>query len=314
MTKTLLFFLTIFGLSLACGQVPMSTRTSTPMLTAQSVGTNESGVREGSSFVGGAQGLAKQKPYRFRSVDYPGAGGSEIYDFNGKTAVGDTIYSAITFYGTTYQPLIIPGGTASIARGINTSGDIVGNYADSSGQGHGFLYDGSLLTNVDVPGVATTIPWDINDAGLIVGQYIDNSNNYQGFLYNKGTFTAITFPGATGTSAFGINSNGDIVGAYYFSTGSGHGFLLRNGSYSSIDHSQAYDTAAFGINDAGTIAGYYLGQEDGANHGFTYTDGVFTQMDVPGAIATFLYRINNKNNVVGTILDSLWEAHGIIGH
>ena len=94
MAKTLLFFLTILGLPLVCGRVPMLT----PMLAAQSVAVaDEGGIQhppvprlgpesssaafihpqsEGSSFVVGAQGLAKPKPYRFRSVDYPGAGAS----------------------------------------------------------------------------------------------------------------------------------------------------------------------------------------------------------------------------------------------
>ena len=62
----------------------------------------------------------------------------------------------------------------------------------------------------------------------------------------------------------------------------------------------------------GSIAGYYRDQ-GGSIHGFTYAGGVFTQVDVPGATATFIFRINNKKNVVGYVIDSLGEAHGIIG-
>ena len=108
------------------------------------------------------RGLTKPKPpYRFRSVDYPGAGaiGTEVYDFNGTTAVGytaDIAFIPFTCRGNTYQPLNIPGATGNIPYGINASGDIVGTYVNSSGQGHGFLYDGSQLTDIDVPGATAT--------------------------------------------------------------------------------------------------------------------------------------------------------------
>src|SRR5277367_293012 len=32
-----------------------------------------------------AEGMAKTKVYKFRSIDYPGAARSYVYDFNGKT-------------------------------------------------------------------------------------------------------------------------------------------------------------------------------------------------------------------------------------
>src|SRR6202011_3186735 len=48
----------------------------------------------------------------------------------------------------------VPGALAgsTSANGINPQGDIVGNYVDSSGNGHGFLLSKGRFTAVDVPG------------------------------------------------------------------------------------------------------------------------------------------------------------------
>jgi probable HAF family extracellular repeat protein len=260
-----------------------------------------------------ARGMAKTKIYKFRSVDYPGVFSSDVYDFNGKTAVGCEDLQAFTFHGSSYLPLNVPGAGNSCAYGINIFGKIVGDYYVSPGPVHGFLYDGSRYTTIDYPGSSYTYAWDINDAGLIVGYYIDSNDVRHGFLYDNGTFTVINFPGADDTLSYGINSSGDIVGLYDNAQGTpGHGFLLSNGVYSSLDVPLAYATVAQGINDAGMIAGTYS-DASLIPHGFKYAGGVFTTVDVPGAAWTELRRIKNSGNVVGVARDSVGEYHGIIG-
>jgi probable HAF family extracellular repeat protein len=302
MNKKLLRSLVILALAFFAGKCEL--------LTAQSADIKRSHPDTG------AMGPAKAKGYGFRSIDYPGNDDSDLYDFNGKTAVGCTRGEAFTFHGSSYALLNIPGATehtASCAYGISTSGKIVGNYDDSLGQFHGFLYDGSGYTIFDYPGSVFTQPSDINDAGLIVGQYCDSNGVYHGFLYDNGTFTAIDFPGAGDTYANGINSSGDIVGSYNYPANNFlHGFLLSNGAYSSLDAPLATETSAQGINDAGTIAGYYI-DTNVEYHGFIYAGGVFTTVDVSGAPVTGLFRIKNNGTVVATVVDSLNEYHGIIG-
>ena len=263
------------------------------------------------------RGMVKIKGYEFSSIDYPGTYASQVYDSNGKTAVGCTVFGAnvFTFQGSSYVPLNVPGARQNCGLGINTSGEIVGWYEDSSNDVHGFLYDGSRYTTIDYPGSGFTEAWDISDAGLIVGYYADSSSFDHGFLYDNGTFTGINFPGADNTFAYAINSGGDIVGNYNLA-GIQHGFILSKGIYSAVDFPEAYGTYAFGINNAGSIAGYFVKLDSSGivvPHGFTYSGGVLIQVDVPGAIETFIYRINNKDNVVGIIVDALGEYHGIIG-
>lgn len=260
-----------------------------------------------------ALGLAKTKVYKFRSVDYPGAIESFVYDYDDGSAVGWFSYpgddvTAFYFNANTYHSLNgLPA--ASFVHGINASGQMAGGYYDSQDIGHGFLYSGGILTTIDPPGSTYTSAWGINDAGLIVGFYSDAKGRHNSFLYKNGTFTTIKFPQAAQTVANGINSAGVIVGYY---DDPSHGFLLKDGIYSSFDFPMALSTGAYGINDAGEIAGTYIDASD-VEHGFTYSDNVFTQVDVPGAAATELYRIKNNKNVVGSVRDSLGEVHGFIG-
>jgi len=322
MNKNLLHSLAILGLVFFVGKCEL--------LTAQSgdvkrTGTELPGVHLGLALANSradsrqasephpnpvAEGPAKTKVYKFRSIDYPGADESEVYDFNGKTAVGQFYQgaSAFTFEGTSYMTLNIPGSLNSLAAGINTSDEIVGTYFD--GQVHGFLYDGKNLVTIDVPGATETEAQAINDAGLIVGVYYDSKGEHGFSLDRNGNFSDINFPGTTATYATGVNASGEITGFYYDSQVKAHGFLLSNGMYSSIDFPGATQTFAYGINDAGMIAGNYGG---GANQGFIHAGGVFTTVDVPGADYTFLLRIKNNRNVVGYLIDSLGEYHGFIG-
>lgn len=262
---------------------------------------------------GVALGLAKTKAYKFRSVDYPGAIESYVYDYDDGSAVGWAAYPgddviAFYFHANTYRFLdALPA--ASFVHAINASGQMVGTYYDSADIGHGFLYSGSTFTTIDPPGSTSTSAWGISDVGLIVGFYSDASGGHNSFLYKKGTFTTIEYPHAAQTIANGINSAGDIVGYY---DDPSHGFLLKGGTYSSCDFPMAESTEAYGINDAGEIAGTYIDASD-VEHGFTYSGGMFTQVDVPGAADTELYRIKNNKNVVGIVKDSLGEVHGFIG-
>jgi uncharacterized membrane protein len=66
----------------------------------------------------------------------------------------------------TFSTIDVPfsGATATVANGINTSGQIVGHYSSVSGA-HGFLYGAGVFTSIDVPGANNTTPSGINDDG-----------------------------------------------------------------------------------------------------------------------------------------------------
>ena len=81
-----------------------------------------------------------------------------------------------------FTPLDIPGAVHTVASGVNDAGIIVGEYTDSSGTRHGFLWQGGSFTPLDVPGAAGTVASGINDAGVIVGSFADTLGGSHGFL------------------------------------------------------------------------------------------------------------------------------------
>jgi probable HAF family extracellular repeat protein len=49
-----------------------------------------------------------------------------------------------------FTPFDVPGATFTSAFGINTAGQIVGQFGDATGS-HGFLKDGDMYITIDVP-------------------------------------------------------------------------------------------------------------------------------------------------------------------
>jgi probable HAF family extracellular repeat protein len=103
---------------------------------------------------------------------------------------------------------------------INKGGQIVGDYNDSNGGIHGFLYSGGQYVTLNDPlGTAGTIALGINRFGQIVGDYGDSSGHQHGFLYTGGKYITLDDPLGTSTVATGINDRGQIVGYYTDSAG-----------------------------------------------------------------------------------------------
>ena len=102
---------------------------------------------------------------------------------------------------------------------------MVGIYGDSSGNTHGFLYEGNVFATIDYPGAIGTVACGINGAGQIAGSFNDSTFTTHGFVDSSGSFLALNVPGALVTSACGINDSGIVVGYYYGSDNITHGFM-----------------------------------------------------------------------------------------
>jgi probable HAF family extracellular repeat protein len=135
----------------------------------------------------------------------------------------------------------LPGGTWSIARAINGSGQVVG-YGDVKVKGlkypqeHAFLWQAGKMTDlgtlVTKPGEFLTyssIADDVSDTGRVVGtsNYIPgDESSIHAFLWQNGVMTDLNaqIPSGSGwvlDQASGINRAGQVVG-----TGAKGGFLL----------------------------------------------------------------------------------------
>jgi len=134
-----------------------------------------------------------------------------------------TICSVIVLFSSgyaragTWTTLDYPGASNTTVNGISGS-SIVGGYYDSSGNGHGFLYNGTTWTTLDYPGAFATEAYGIN-ISRIVGLH------GLGFLYDGTTWTTLDYPGASNTYANGI-SGSKIVGSYEDTNFRLHGFFF----------------------------------------------------------------------------------------
>lgn len=155
---------------------------------------------------------------------------------------------------TTIDP---PGSTATDVFGINSGGDLVGTYSDSSGMLHGFVLSGGAFTDVDVPNATYTVATSINDSRQIAGYFL-SKYTVHAFFFDGQNFLTLDFPGARRTEAWGINNAAEIVGIYADNEQKIHGFKWSNGSFLSIDVPGTDNTYLAGINNLGHMVGYYF--------------------------------------------------------
>jgi autotransporter passenger strand-loop-strand repeat protein/probable HAF family extracellular repeat protein len=204
--------------------------------------------------------------------------GQTVGDYETSAGTGGSgTVDGFLFSGGTFATLVDPFAEYTIPTGINDSGEVAGDYIDSSGVVHGFLYSGGTYTTIDDPlATSGTLAWGINGSGEVVGTFISGGNGTlsgaSGFLDSKGVYTTIFDSSGVSTLAFGINDAGQIVRDYVDSSGGLHGFLYSDGTYTTIedplgDTNSQGGTLAFGIDDSGDIVGTYS-DSSGLDHGF----------------------------------------------
>jgi probable HAF family extracellular repeat protein len=121
----------------------------------------------------------------------------EFTGINDSGTIAGTIFSNTQFEGFTYSAgkfsnyIKVPDAVWTKVFGISDSGEIVGDYKDSStGKTHGFSYAGGKFTDIYVPDSTATAAYGISyTTGQIVGAYSLGSGAITGFLFKNGAFT-----------------------------------------------------------------------------------------------------------------------------
>ena len=197
----------------------------------------------------------------------------------------------------TFDTIDVPGAKYTVLWGVNSAGEMVGNYGQDTGNdSHGFLYSNGIFTYFDYPGEAETVPQGINDDGLIVGYAGDLS--VVGFLYDGTSFTTIRHGNNSATFADGINNANYIVGGFG-SVGATRGFELRGSHYKTLSPPPGgwIYVYANGINSFGQVVGSYTGA---TVNGFAYKNGKYQTIIFPGATTqTEANGINDNGIIVG---------------
>jgi probable HAF family extracellular repeat protein len=102
--------------------------------------------------------------------------------------VRDRRTHAYRFSHGVFTQVDFPGSQSSVARGISSSGTIVGSFTDARGVSHGYVWNDGVCTPFDFQGVGfvavATAGGGINSEGDIVGKYTrpGNPKTGHGFL------------------------------------------------------------------------------------------------------------------------------------
>jgi uncharacterized membrane protein len=260
------------------------------------------------------------------TFDYPGTGNStlpqkinERGDIVGEFVDSNGVTSGFVRFrdGTFSAPIVDPNDTVGFTegRGINNSRTVVGDYATSDGNLHGFFLSGGTFTEYDVPGAVFTAVLSINNPGDFTGTFSNDNVTQQAFVNIGGTLTLFSVPGASATLAYDINDSKRLVVGYYVdASGILHGYYRdANGAlHFPVDPSGSTATILFGDNNRKWVVGRYA-DASGVTHGlfFVPPDNFFT-FDYPGSTFTSLNGISSQGNICGRYVDGSGIAHGII--
>jgi len=203
----------------------------------------------------------------------------------------------------TYTQIDYPGAVGTSVIGINTAGDIVGQYADSSQVYHGFLLSMGVYTTIDYPGVSYTILYGINDLGQIVG---GGGPGYSanGFLYDvqAQTFTTLSCPvrNSVEMDPYAINNAGTITGFVVVQRQNSNfpiGFELSGSTCRKVLPQGFPYSGLGGINNLGIAVGFASNPSNQIIN-FMFSQGKFTALHVPGTDPT-VFGVNDSKLIVG---------------
>ena len=278
-------------------------------------GINDQGDIVGEDFAPQHHGFILQGSV-LSTIDFPGAnthaserpvGINNLDEIVGIYADNDSRFHGYLYKADQFISIDVPfpGVTTTVANGINSKGDIVGTYRDSSG-GHGFLKKGSTFYSIDVPfpGVTGTAATGINNKGEIVGfyQYGSYSGYPHGFIFANGEFTRLdaSFPGiqAVSTEVLGTNDLGEIFGLYGAGEGATQPFLAKPAGPEFVYVANA---------NSGNVSGYTIDATTGALtaiSGSPFAAGTNPQSVTVDPTGKFAYVTNDGSaNVSGYTID-----------
>lgn len=201
-----------------------------------------------------------------------------------------------------YSKIDFPRASQTQVFGFNDHGTIVGNYTDTQGVAHAFVYRHGSYTTIDHSDSVENGFLGVNNDEHLAGYYIGTDQRYRGFVFADSVYRDVSFPGALDTVAWDINNFGDVVGGFDFTDpNTVIAFLDHHGSYSSFEDPMAPPGAsqADALNDRGQIVGVYV-DIDGNVHGFLRENGSFFPVEFPGTMSGGEAEgINNQGQIAG---------------
>ncbi len=207
---------------------------------------------------------------------------------------------------------LLPGAESAQARGVNDSGQVVGETRPpNDGPPRAFIYsDGRLYDLGD--GRAT----GINGAGQVAGYALNASGQTHAFRYSDGQMHDLGALPSTGiagySTAHAINNSGQVAGCsavaqYAVDFTLFHVFLYGDGQMHDLGTPPGNRTGcAYGLNNSGQVVG------QGDAYAFLYSDGVMRELGALGGGGSLAADINDHGQVVGYAENASRDRHAFL--
>lgn len=190
---------------------------------------------------------------------------------------------------------------SSWAGGINTAGEIVGQFTASNTY-PGYLSKGFYSYNGQVTDLGYGQAVSINDAGQVLINRGSDPGIHTVEIWQSGIGSLMTvgdlFGGGRGSYAYEINDQGAFVGYSYLGYDSYHAFLHHNGIATDLGTFGGRFSNAIGMNNLNQVVGAADLADQFGQHAFLWGNGVMRDL-TPNAMQSVAEDINNHGQIVG---------------
>jgi probable HAF family extracellular repeat protein len=160
-----------------------------------------------------------------------------------------------------------PGGTGNTVFAINDAGQVAGTSGTADNQGHAYLWEDGVMTDVgDLGGIQSSVT-GLGPSGHVIGLSGRTDGTLGAYVWHDGVLRDLGSLTGAGESPLpmDVNATGQVVGTSPTAGGDIHGFVWDDGVLTDLLTLGGPTSSARSINDRGQIAGTTT-TPDGTTH------------------------------------------------